>query len=386
MKKSIVLCCAILCALINGETPHDDYDRLPIQEHTFLVYRRYYFVARLDKTIKLLAKMYQEVSAMQGMLAGKQVFFDEIVPQETYRLFTHKQIRRSVKEILHTRSLKPLFMVWDSFKSYKSLHDDLLVEDFSKEIFIITRNTIDSLHKHDNLHRYKDRQLLTLEERLDALAEMTHVLEDLISGTPTEYVRSHDVGNIHLAVQTDEVAFRFYCIRRLRNALSYLLALPESDQSAHLVYASARHRFRFLQNKNYKHLPLRQSLQHSWDDVMQYKYIEDDHFMHDFAVYTLMLLYCQAPERIFKSLTHADLIAMQHRIEQLPLEDILKAIDLVVKQVHNVVNHYQKSGLTLSGWLKKYWWAPSMIITTVVIKCFLLYYKNFRTPTEAIPS
>lgn len=372
MNKLILKYCLALCttmiSMSNNNPQEDNQNRLPIQEQTFLVYRRYYFVARLDKTIQLLAKMYHDVSAMQGMFADKQIVIDEIVPEETYRLFTHKQIRRSVKEIAHTRSLKPLFMVWDSFKSYKSLHDDLLVEDFSKEIFIITRNTIDSLYKHDILHAPKIKFPLFLAERLDALTEMTRILENKVTERSKEIVpHNNNVSGIHLAVHTDEVAFRFYCIHRLRAALNYLLSLPESDQTMNLIGSS------------FRQFSSRQGLKHLWDDLMQYKYIENEDFIHSFAVYTLMLMHCRGLEpQIYKSISHADLIAMQHRIEQLPLEEILQTIDLIVKQVHNTVNHYHKSGLTFTQWIKRYWWAPTAICTTVAIKCFILYYKNFH--------
>ena len=236
----MLICCFALSTTIlcinDDELKENNQERLPIQEQTYLVYRRYYFVARLDKTIRLLAKMYHEVSSMQGILAEKHITFDEIVPEETYRLFTHKQIRKSVKEISHTRSLKPLFMVWDSFKSYKSLRDDLLVEDFSKEIFIITRNTIDSLHKHDVLSMPKVKSPLQLEDRFNVLADMTYVLDDLLLGCSNDAsFRAKDMGDIHLAVHTDEVAYRFYCVRRLRAALDYF-----NGYSQVVIFAKSR--------------------------------------------------------------------------------------------------------------------------------------------------
>lgn len=386
MKKLALTYYIALCATVItmiGETHNNDTDLLPIQEQTFLVYRRYYFVARLDKTIQLLAKMYHEVSVMQEMLTNKQIMFDEIVPEGAYQLFAHKQIRASVKEIAHTRSFKPLFMVWDSFKSYKSLHDDLLVEDFSKEIFIITRNTIDSLHKHNAFRAYHMKNPNTLGERLDALTDMTYILENIVLIGRSEEIlfRNNDVGSVHLAVRTDEVAFRFYCIHRFRKALDYLLSLPESNLATNLVCASLQNRcMSFQDNKSQKISP-HKGLKHVWDDIVQYKHVENEEFVHHFAVYTLMLMYCNVPElHTFKSLSHADLIAMQHRIEQLPLEEILQAIDLIVKQVQTAVGHYHKSGLTLTQWIKQYWWAPTAICATVAIKFFMLYYKNFRTP------
>jgi hypothetical protein len=356
-----------------------DVGGISIQEQTFLIYRRYYFVARLDKTIKLLAKMYQEVNAMREIFAEKHITFEDIVPEETYRLFTHKQIRHSVKEISHTRSLKPLFMVWDSFKAYKFLHDDLLVEDFSKEIFIITRNTIDSLHKqllHKNHIKIAD---YSVEELFNKLSLMASSIESLLSGNDSVYMsRKNDMSDIHMAVHTDDVAFRYYCIRRLSKAFDLLRSLPETSQDVQRMHIFLKGRF----FEKYRKPSARQSYKKLWDDLIQYKYIDNEGFTHSFAAYILTMLYVKSSEsEIHKRLSQADLIELHKRIEQLPLEEILQTIDLVVKQMQNVVNHYQKSGLTLGQWIKRYWWAPPVIITTIALKCFVVYYKNIYRST-----
>jgi hypothetical protein len=116
--------------------------------------------------------------------------------------------------------------------------------------------------------------------------------------------------------------------------------------------------------------------------MQQYKYIEHDEYMRCFAMYVLMVLEYQVfKKHQFKSVTTADLIALHHRIEQLPIEDLLQMIDVLVKQVNSAADHYHQSGLPLTQWFKRYWWAPTAIVSTVVIKCFIIYYKHF-THTE----
>ena len=365
MKNNALVILGLILSSINLDAimfKSPTSDQLPIEEHTFLVYRRFYFVARLDKTIKVLAKIYQEVSLMQGAPLGKKISFEDIVPQETYRLFTHKQIRRSVKEIVHTKSLKPLFMVWDSFASYKSLHDDLLVEDFSKEIFIITKNTIKTLHKYEEYDFVDRKSYASCEELLDAISDMTSVLQNVYDIKGNILNRVENISDIKLAVHTDEVAFRFYCIRRLRKATDYLLSQKNRIQHEGVYKEFAR----------------------LWDDITQYKYIDDGQYMHKAAARTLLLLQNNLlPKIVQRTFTQEDLMMMQHAIEQIPLEEILETIDLLAKQINSAMHHYQKSGLTFKQWLRKYWWAPTSICITAVIKCYLLYKNHVKIESSS---
>ncbi len=351
-----------------------------INEQTFLVYRRYYFVARLDKTIRILAKMYQEVNAMQDMLAGKAIDFNDILPPSIRTVFEHKQVRRSVDRIVQTRSLKPLFMVWDSFKSYKSLHDDLLVEDFSKEIFIITRNTINCLHdcnriahpKHICTHNACDD--LDVRQRIEAIALMTEHLADNCDGIVEKAeCRISEMGDLKMVIHTDEVAFRFYCLHRLERAMHYLLSLPAQSQE-------------LIKDMRLLRLPLfcwqkrgnRKTLSQLWDDVTQYKYVDNEAFIRDFTTFVLLLLNSKQEEVSNRTLSHADVIAIHQQVEQLPIEEILNAIDVIVSQVGGVIDHYQKSGLTFGQWVKQYWWAPPLAISSIIFKFVSFYYKKYH--------
>ncbi|MEX0849744.1 MAG: hypothetical protein WD055_05935 [Candidatus Dependentiae bacterium] len=379
MKKIKIWLVLCLCLYAESSFAKNE-DTIPINEQTFLVYRRYYFVARLDKTIKLLAKMYNEVNAMQAMIAGRKINFDLILPTSSHGFFEHKQILRSIKRIVQTRSLKPLFMVWDSFTSYKSLQDDLLVEDFSKEIFIITRNTIDYVHECKGVKKaplkYKDEQVckkFNLQERIEVISMMTDQLECLLCDKPIKEValRIEEMDDLKLRIHTDEVAFRLYCLHRLDSAIQYLLTSSEQDLSADQVRAIDPPVFWWHKRGEGK------TLHQLWDDLNQYKYIDNELFVRDVSMYVFLLLKNQQEkQRAFKSLSHNDVLTIHSQIEQLPLEDILNAIDVIVEQMGTVVDHYQKSGLTLSQWVKKYWWVPPLVFSSILFKFVTFYYKN----------
>lgn len=349
-----------------------------ISEETFLVYRRYYFIERLDKTIQLLAKMYHEVNAMQQMLAQKKIDIGKVLPQSTQALFEHKQIKRSIDRIIQTRSLKPLFMVWDSFKSYKSLSDDLLVEDFSKEIFIITRNTVDYLYANEPTHKQKIllpsiNKPYVLSERIDAIDTMTDYILDYmkkISLVKADHQgKTQDVDDIHLSIHTDEVAFRFYCLHRLEKAMACALNLPTREQDD----LKKLDLFRSLRFKD------RKSLAQIWQDVKQYKYIENEEYIKDFVIYVYLILQNEQSHRLRNhQLSHSNVLAIHQQVQNLPIEEILNAIDTIVTQIGAVVDNYQQSGLTLGQWIKKYWWAPPIVLSTVIIKCVLFYYKKYH--------
>ena len=174
-------------------------DSSTISEHTFLVYRRYYFVARLKKTINLLAHMYQEVSNMQALLAGRTIDIADILPDEQLYQFKHQLIRSSIKQMRQTRNLKPLFMVWDSFAAYKSLYDELFVEEFSKEIFIITRNTIARMVEHTRVpgpYISDEYMPSSIDERIKAISRMTdHIYGDTL--------KRDEISDLHVCITID---------------------------------------------------------------------------------------------------------------------------------------------------------------------------------------
>ncbi len=349
----------------------------PIEEQTFFVYRRYYFIARLDRTIKLLAKLYHETSNMQAMFVGKSIDFKNLLPEYECSKLRHNSVKHSIKSIHHTCSLKPLFMVWDSFKSYKALQDDLFVEDFSKEIFIIARNTINHIELCQQSIEFKHpcmQHTITayiLHDLLDDMDVMTQHLSCCLQDHFNINVplRSADMSDLKLSVSTDEVAFRFYCLKRIEKVVKFLLVRPpEQLVIPDRCYSVFRHA-EFGQ-----HIRKRKTFIQLWEDVKQYKYIDDDQFTRDFLKYILMLLHKQ--NNISRSLSYEDVEAIHNQIEKMPIEEMLNAIDSLMTNINQIHQHYQKSGLTFTQWFKRYWWVPPIVFSSFLFKAIQHYYTH----------
>ncbi len=354
--------------------------QIPIQEQTFLVYRRYYFIARLHKTITLLAKMYQDVNAMQKLFDGRSIDMDALLPEGDTQQFRHIMIRRSIERMRNTRSLKPLFMVWDSFSTYKSLKDDLLVEDFSKEIFIITRNSIRSL-RNKGISACLEAELcdeapqVHVLELLDSIDVLSDHLDNVFGSQGADQAPAKRLAEVHdlkLGVHTDEVAFRFYCIQRLSRGADIINALPTNEIES--LYQSVQMRFKSESTIGYADML---AFKKVWQDCVQYKYIEDTDFLRQCAFQLLVLLneyvHTFVPQR---ASPYNDVIAIHQQIETIPVEHILTAIDTLVTQVTMLMDSYQKSDMTFMQWIKQHWWVPPLALSSIIWQCVKFYYKK----------
>lgn len=358
----------------------DNESVLAINDQTFLVYRRYYFIARLDRTIKLLAKFSQDAKAPLVPLRSRHVI-DDLMHTPEMQQFNHELVKNSIASMYQLRSLKPLFMVWDTFKSYKSLKDDLFVEDFSKEIFIITRTIAQHLHNEDSIKSLP--MDLDIVCRCDAISRLTEYIENYMHGVETYLSlpeRGTNVSDLALNIHTDEVAFRYYALRRLDEAVQLMQNMsPEIQKKLQDAAIAAA-------NRSEPHKALRQrTLAQLWDDCKQYKFIDDASFIHAFAVrVSLMLHASQQPEELevsapARKVNYAQLMQIYQQINKMPIEEILNGIDFLVTNASAISNSYQQSGLSFTQWIKEYWWAPPMMIATVIFQCVKFYYKKYHT-------
>lgn len=372
---------ALLIILHAPVSASEDESALAISDQTFLVYRRYYFIARLDKTIKLLAKFSQDAKALPVPLRNRYMI-DDLMHTLEMQQFNHALVKDSVTSMYQARSLKPLFMVWDAFKSYKSLKDDLFVEDFSKEIFIITRTIAQHLHDEDSIKSMPTD--LNVVCRCDAISRLTEYIEHYMQGVemrlPLQLAeRKNDVSDLALNIHTDEVAFRYYALRRLHDAVQFMTSIsPETQKALHEAANAAA-------NRNESHKAVRQrTFAQLWDDCQQYKFIDDGAFLHAFAVRLSLMLHAHqqnaAPElsTATRKLNYAQLMQIYQQINKMPIEEILNGIDFLITNASAISNDYQKSGLSFTQWVKEYWWAPPVMIATVMFQCVKFYYKKYH--------
>lgn len=298
-------------------------------------------------------------------------------------LFHDKRIIRSLKRIEELRNLKPLFMIWDDFIAYKSLEDDIFIEDFSKEIFVVTRKVLSSLNAHTqndhiSLHEISDTTPNKTEQLLDAIDQITDVLQQVVpEKSQTRTLFHHQAPPIDLKseVTTDEIALRFYYIQRLQRAIDLLNQAPNN----HLFHSIDYHGelkspvitaiLRSMQETGSAN-----PMMHQWDDMKEYKFIDNIKFVKEFVSIVLIAL------RHIYTNPNGSLFG-ETNIENMNVDQILHAIDIITDQVSSSSQAYSNGYTgTFQEWIQQYWWTIPLTIGIIAIRLAYYYYQTTHHP------
>lgn len=352
----------ILTVLSHMDTWCSDKTPLTVSNTSNLISRRRYFIHRLRPTINLLEKMYLH-------LHKKPHYLD--IPQLTHDLqcaspFRCQQIRHSILAIQHTRNLRPLFLVWNDFAAYKRLEDTIFVEEFSKEIFVITRNAMLAVSGHADTTRYQ-----TIPDTIDHALDTIDCMTRTIKGA----VPLGDIQDIAPAAHIDDITERLYHIERIRKAVLILELLEQkiekvTQKGNHLAIRASDYQTS-EQFTNERIIAAIQQIQSSgsikpllriWRDVKQYKAIDDRTFVKEFLhclFYVLRAAYLvYAHEEGSNLLT----ISTEVSLEALSIEQTLHMIDLIVDEIADVFENDEPKGIT------DYLMVPVKIILTLFKK------------------
>lgn len=336
------------------------------------VYRRFYFVKRLHNTMLLFLDVEDRIKKKDYKHTELDSMFN-FTPSIT---FTDMRIQRSIDLMTQKRSLKPLFMIWDDFTSYKSIKDQLFVEEFTKEVFIISRNMLITLASHDEFVVVPPIRLhVPLEELLNDIDIMTKMIYQLqVKKTSLTYEHNARIVDLHTFAHIDDVMMRYYLIKRLKYAINQL-----DFHSYHKPFIKQKIAITW----HHPHIitcihVMEQSatldpLYDLWDDVLQYKYIQDDLFMHEFAqlilvTYTDLLTYYNEHQESSHKDALSAALELYQLIDKLPLNEILDIIDIITHDLPPLLEKYEfDTDMSWQAWLRKYWWAPPIIIATIAI-------------------
>jgi hypothetical protein len=373
------------------------------------VYRRYYFIHRLERIMGL----FQEINrSMQLNASSVSVHMNECPhppfnPETIFNFqnsfpFKHNKIKESIHNMEHEHNLKPLFLVWDEFITYKSVEDQLFVEEFTKEIFVISRNIlictgICARHlpsPRSTIGLAADQLLDVIDMYVDQFLEHKPEYNSANLETSLDPIRMPD---LHQSVHIDDVALRYYHIQRLGVVFWLLNQIRAKAIPIQFSYSStpdgvlidSKHQFKHeyivscikVMEQTNSVEPLMGLMQ----GVQKYKYIDDELFAREYL--TLLLV----------TLQHLELRSPEIRLpakassitDDLPLERILDALDLIAQELPALLEKYEfHSEYTWKEWLKKYWWAPAMIAGTITFKILMMLKKSgfWAKPNKPTPN
>lgn len=351
------------------------------------VYRRYYFVKRLTTTMLLFLDVEDRINKNKY----KKIQLDSLFDFNDTAQFKDMRIQRSVDGMQQKRSLKPLFMIWEEFHSYTSIKDQIFVEEFTKEVFIISRNMLITLAAHDEFVVVPPiRATATAEQLLndiDFMTDMIYKLENNLPIDDLQAMQQHRDVDLHTFAHINDVMMRYYVIKRLKNACSHLPIIayynPRMSKNItwhHPLIVSCVH----VMEQSRAVDPLIEL----WDDVLQYKYVQDDLFMHEFAQLVLVIYanamneYAQKNTSLTKNAL-STAIAVYQVIDKLPLQEILDVIDIITHDLPPLLEKYEfDSDISWRAWFRKYWWAPPLIVASIVTH-ILLNWEAKKLLSEA---
>ncbi len=329
-----------------------EYNTTP-ESFTNMVFHRYYYIKRLEEVAKILLKLTSRESSSE--------------PTKTSLL------------------LKPLALVWEDFKAYRDVCDQKLIEDFTKEIFILSHTVLSS---PANQH----------------YAPLLHIF---LSSQPTPTARLYKnlsqeqgalLSDFRPWIEIDKVISRFYLLKRMEPALHKLYLLnaqgllrlscsnstgDEIDPCLEqlnitkepvLVMIRALYRTRSFR-----------PLFSFWNNINRYKYIQDEQIMKEFACFVTHLLHTTATHHA-SSRCRPLFIEGKGRLpldqlQQMPLEDILNLLDILVEELPQFLEKNEiHVGMDWKEWLKKYWLLFPLSAAIFGIKIYMMSHGTLENP------
>lgn len=313
-----------------------------------LIHERYYFMLRLEKMIRFFEKYEQKYHDLLP------ITFTE------YNQFNHPRIIKLMQEVDKKNSLLPMMTLWQQLQNYKFITDEKIVKEFAKCTFLVIKKICPSFPKHKN-HFFK----------------LSDIAFNLKKGT---YIEA--------------VTLRSYYAKRLQSPLKLLSSLhckrdrffeKSSRHNCHCIFESKiklkhpaikRCINRMCETNSLKPLL---DLSHEFE---RFRLIQDDLFSKEFLL-LVFGVYKNLTINAKSSRTHKSTLEfvaqLYEKLDSLPLEEILDAIDLLSEELPQIIEEYQlKLDMDWKKWLKKHWWVPPVVMVTLGIKLYLIFKQGRR--------
>lgn len=132
-------------------------------------------------------------------------------------------------------------------------------------------------------------------------------------------------------------------------------------------------------------------------EVRKYHLLQDSQFFHEFfllifIVHKQILFHeCKESSHSLKKTTFTTILEISEKINQLPIAELLNAIDMLVTELPPFLEKYEfHSKITWKNWFKKYWWVPPIFGAWFGLKILLslqrqqFYYSHYTSPKPQI--
>ena len=333
------------------------HDVTPIAKPTQLVFRRFYFIARLEKTISLLRDIMQ---------TARQKSIIRIADCSEMPHFSHMLVETARYRMQQSKSLKPIFVVWDDFSAYKSLEaelvigkEDLFVKEFSQQLFFITKNILSTTHPdtYKSIHyNYTDIIHKSPESILDSLDYLIELIATQNNDCKAYKTTDPD---IKMHATTDEINMRFYYIQRLSHAIAII------ERDTHVIKSKRQVAY----------------MKSAWSNIKQYRKLNDQDYIRDFCILVFNIL------RNKNSKPSSQDPEKESFLQTIDVEEILYGIYLITDELNTVMSAYNADKPeSLKEWLMNNWKLPIKSFWSILYKLLYYHYSDKKAQDDiAIP-
>ena len=326
---------------------------------TNLVFRRFYFIERLKYPMDFILN---SGLMKRGVYSGQS---------------TDPFIISNTELPLASYSLKPLFLVWEDFVQYKNLKDQILVENFTKEIFVVSQ-------KKDRF--FGTKNLGAVKSSSNGLNRIESLFESLDSNISKKYKSDTKSGieDLKPFVNADFIVSRYYHLKRVTPVLKLLedmemkklldfnfsykvgeekLTIDGSDFFQKHIISLIQ-----LVNSNKSIGPIIST----WHGFLRYKYMDNEASLKEFCIFIFILLSQEAENHKWGSFFEKKKHNLSRPLQDMPLEELLDILDILVDELPGFIERYELDGeMDWKKWGRKYWLLAPAAFAALCLKIYL---------------
>lgn len=386
----------------------EKYGTSSISNFCNLVYRRYYFIARMRRAITLLSKINSKTS--NNFSDSSESIVDIEFPKPN--IFSHAKIKHCINEFAITKNFNAVIELWEELLVYKEIDDSVIVEEFARLVFLIFKNF--HLHTKKEPMPKKDCELEKLHnslvmlplaqliEIIDIVAELhsqkkedLNMIENLLAdalnntGIYEDLDKTDLKSTINYYPETEIVTNRFFFIQRLAQPINLLEKLKPNSA---LLYSKVTNAIASILNNHLEDLRLTNDeirlaakkimdsktinpIFDAWENIKEYKHAENDDFLKQFIKLTFLiyksLLRASKNEELI--ISEAEIVQNYNEFSQLSIVDMLEKIDSLAWEINDEIREIKKSHKKIWKTIAyRFWWLP----TIITAGCVYFYMKK----------
>lgn len=295
------------------------------------IYYRYYLIKRCQQPIRILIN-HQEL--------WKRIHFEKLSADQV----DNAEIKQAIHQLQTSHDVASFIQLWHEMNTHRNVRDPVFHKDFVKLLFMLfasleTSSRIKEIEISDvnNFNTSIEKMLMFIDKNIDKLY-LPH------NRPKQQYHKFAD----QKQVTTDEIALNYYLIQRLDKAIETLSAAQFQpfelaqkngtavDYSIENSFSHERVSDCFSQMLIQKNLT---PLLHMWEEFIHFRHAGDSLFFKEM----LMMLFTVYKELLFAKLQQESetiittemntILDLYEHIDELPLDEILKAIDLTTDKL-----------------------------------------------------